>query len=99
MIFYALKITPLDRPKLVERRITYQYCHNGGIKIRDDHGLQYVKPEYIDTLEVFEVNETIVVIVEEGSFQKNLIYKSLASYHRKMIDQNIAELKKMKRSL
>lgn len=99
LVAYKLIISELHKPKLSTEKLEFTRCFSGQLKFRDASGVQFVHESKSSTLKVFEVNEHVLCIVEEGDFQKHEIYNSLISYHRAKITNEIKKLNKIKKNL
>lgn len=89
----------MARPKLSEENIQFSLCFSGSLKFMDASGIQYVSEKDHSNLSVFQVNDHILCIVEEGQYSKPEIFNALIQFHRSKINKEIIILKKIKKSL
>lgn len=99
MIAYKLILSEFSKAKLANEPLEFIRCFSGSLKFRDSSGVQYVHDSKHSNIEVFQVNDHILCIVEEGQYSKPEIYKALREFHSKTIDQEIERLKKIKNNL
>lgn len=99
MIAYKLILSEFSKSKLANEPLEFTRCFSGSLKFRDSSGVQYVHDSKHSNLEVFQVNDHVLCIVEEGQYSKPEIYNALREFHSKNIDQEIERLKKIKNNL
>lgn len=99
LVAYKLNISEFSKPQLIVEKIEFTRCFSGSLKFRDASGVQYVHELKHSNLEVFEVNDHVICICEEGQFENPAVYKALKNFHSKKIDEEIRRLKKIKNLL
>lgn len=83
---------------LVDSKKVFELQPSGGLMFTYNKQKQYVphlKWNKNDSLEIFELNELVLIICYERSIDTNKIFKRLKEYHAKMISDEIFRLKNM----
>lgn len=65
---------------------------SGELKFKDKDGIQFVKKDKWNNLEVFELGEHIWLITQNGKFTPGEIKAALVKYHKVLIHAQITAL-------